>query len=225
MYTFLECGSSGDPSCSYLLCPDWEQQSENLQLAGDDTHLPPDIFAPLNDWQGVFVEPFPIHVIQLLKHLKALQPDLERWKIYQCALNIGFGFGRFIESYPECEFEHRDFGARLWQTGRDESDRKGDPYFYICQVSLDLLLDSTFYKPDYIRLDIEGSEYAVLSNYSFRHKPTFWNVELHEYKHPETTELMLQIFRDHGYDVTLLDQNHMNVPEPIRDSVIHARLL
>lgn len=68
---------------------------------------------------------------------------------------------------------------------------------YVSCISLDNLIDLFEMKPDLIRINVEGAEVEIIANYSFFHKPQFFEIDTHI----ENKKICSDILESRGYKV------------------------
>ena len=163
-----------------LLSADWRQRNVETGL------LPPEVVSLFNNveyFNGFFVEPVPLQVIDLIRDLKphdnatVIQATIaSEIGIQQMGISLNQRMGMLTET--------------AWSYyGKD------DDYFHVACLTLNMLFSSLNEFPDLLRIDIEGAEIGVLETYDFRPKPRVIIVDAH-YKNSEACKTIL---KGHGY--------------------------
>lgn len=104
-------------------------------------------------WGGVFVEPNPTHFLTLLGHYGGMEP---RFKLFNCAVDSGFGVKRLFWNY-----QWPAYSSTLSPEKAEEF--KANDYsksFYVATLAVGSLKE--FGPFDFVSLDIEGIELQVL---------------------------------------------------------------
>lgn len=181
---FIEFGSGRRAELTFLLADNWKQQATG-------------VYAPLvdvaDDWFGVFVEPYPASLMELIGRLEHICPDRERYMVVSGAITA---FPGFFSLFPgEYTNIHKpDHAASLIDlTGHHP------PYFNLFSFSLDMLIKKIPYPVELLRADCEGFELGIFNQFSFQPKPKLIIVEPHPRFDPDIEEKLTQIFVGEGY--------------------------
>lgn len=73
--------------------------------------------------------------------------------------------------------------------------------FYAPVFKLQEFLSAVEIKPDYINMNIEGSEEVLIENYDFKHKPDTWAIETH--RNMTSPWKIASILEKNGYSTVL----------------------
>jgi len=147
-----------------------------------------------NGWRGICVEPLPSAFDTLAKSRDC---TCRRVAIG----GVGGQIVRFRVSDMDSGIEeHLPDGHDDW------------PTIAVQTMSLNELLEQEKAPQwiDYISLDTEGSEIEILSTFDFdRWNVANWSVEHNDYRygHDERSKELIRLFRSHGYDTAIVEQD------------------
>ena len=189
---FIELGTGYLPELSYLISPKQEKPrhgSDSWYRNSDDS----------SEWFGIFVEASPWNVVRLLEVLDDRKCPIDSYKL----LLAGVLDGSLQEFYTQRDVCH----SGTFHKGKRKKDLS-----YIT-VTLDSIISGfSLTRLDLIRLDIEGSEFTVLSNYSWDLVPKRIIVETHDKKVEGVHDKVMELLSTRGYDVDVCVQDkHPNV--------------
>lgn len=196
--TFLEIGASEDPMFLCLLMPRWFDHILCDTL--------PYIF-PIWDesalWKGVFVEPHPPSIVNLIRNLEANNISDTVYDIFS---------GAVTDKTEKIEFQtdtlnHQDTSAQVVQEDQESLFATADDYLpniklFYQSMTLDFILESIAEPCSLLRIDAEGSELKILEGFSFSQKPQMI-IECHETNDEKfhTALRVIEILKDNGYYV------------------------
>lgn len=183
---FYEIGAAGQ-HLSYLLEPDWKEQTEQRIKEGKPTFAPTDL---CEEWVGYFVEP-----------LGRAMADMLKWNKWSNAHYIQCAVAGRTELKRASIVEF--IGDNPWDmtTIADssfyETWAKEVSSYFVPTLTLDELFRSLEAPPDLLRLDIEGAEIETLLAYSFDPKPRIIQIDHHNINKYACCEVL----RHQGYTI------------------------
>ena len=143
-------------------------------------------------WSGILIEPVAIQFDAACK--------IRRCECRQLAIANGDGEAEFIEiseGYTQMSGLASTYDPALLETVRADPRHKEVAVKVPTRTLSGVLAEAGLPNPDFISLDIEGAEVAVLSEFPFnRHKVGIWSIE-NNTGSPEIGRIM----RDAGYEL------------------------
>lgn len=170
-----------------------------------------DTLIPLasNGWGGIVVEP----VIQYLENLKRYDSVIYE-NIALCSYDGETSFIYYDKSLPASEDDgHLNWVKGVGTDNLEHNHMISNPQWkeYERVITIDCLtLDSLLEKHkisavDFMKVDVEGNEYSIFSNYSWNIKPTMIKMETNHwedkgvYYRENIKELMFDMLKKNGY--------------------------
>ena len=163
-----------------LLSPHWRQRNVETRLLPSEVVS---LFDSVEYFNGFFVEPVPLQVIDLIRDLK----PHENATVVQAAIAGEVGIQKMGVSLNQ---RMGMLTETAWSYYGEDDD-----YFHVACMTLDLLFTFLNKTPDLLRIDIEGAEVNVLDTYSFKPKPRCIIVDAHF----KNNELVSKILTKNGY--------------------------
>lgn len=153
-------------------------------------------------YHGIFVEPNPLNIIELVHNLKRIEGSYEIiagvvGKPSDDLLRT-FYFDPVQDPLSECgglEVKSQNYA---WG-GKQNSATLEISYV---PISLDELMKHSLYPVEHLEIDCEGAEVEIFRHFSFSVKPDSIKVAYHG---EESKKILKPIFIKHGYDVREID--------------------
>ncbi len=149
-------------------------------------------FEQMRGWTGLLAEPVPAQLAKARRARKCLCLD--------CAVAAEAGTASFIvvaEGYTQMSGLAQTYEPGLLAQVRQDPRHKEEQLTVQTRTLSDLLTETGFPHPDFVSLDIEGGEIAVLESFPFdRHDISAWSIE-----NNTASPRIPQIMRDRGYDL------------------------
>ena len=188
---FFELGACYGASLRFLVYENWKYlyyENERNRL-----HFPESLLSLDVQWDGYFVEPVPKYSDRLMSQEYMQFPNAH---FIQGAVH-GVSEFRKIVTYTSKIEEWSTPMASVVSDTYGYHDFKQLSEFILKTFTLDELLSYVGVVPTLLRMDVEGSEISILENYSWKHFPRFWQIDIHGH----TPEPICSLFEAKGYDV------------------------
>ena len=167
-----------------------------------------------NGWYGIFVEPHPMHLIELVKYL---QPYPQDTYTLLCGVVAESSDEYYVFQVPpnndKTDFTQIADNSVAYRIGEEYPDI---PKICFQPITLDTLIRKSPYPVERLEIDCEGCEYEIFNSYTFFHKPKEIKVALHnsffsgrEMLNAGDDTFLRNIFENHSYEVRRMDEEHL----------------
>lgn len=174
MKAFIEFGTGNYADLLPLLNDDWKDKVHKYSDFGGER------FKDYTDtWFGIFVEPMPHCIIEMLNRLHSHGIDGYRYMFFAGIVagetkptKVYSGSGVRVFTNP---FDVLRVGSSIINRWPHH-----ERYIYVNAITLDDLIDISPYPVDLLRVDCEGAELEIFKSFSFDQCPRHVIVETHD---------------------------------------------
>ena len=155
----------------------------------------------LEGWHGIFVEPHPANLIELLKCLESFEGC--SYEVYSGIVLGKTTIGKLYDLRGKDDKSGSPF-SEYTQFARHDDKVKG--CLSILALTLDMLVENSLYPVERLEIDCEFTEIEIFRNYSFNVKPKEIKIACHGV---DTKRILTDIFENFGYSVENMDKEHL----------------